>query len=230
MRQEAIMRTLVAASAAILALGLVSANTASADCYDSDCKDARARAWDKPRFEGAFGLLAGGYSVGPISGAAIGMHLDAGMRAGKLALLGEYDFLSHGQSAYEYEAPVRGVMHRLGANLRYSIAAFGGRDVPIRGDFWIEGGVGNQLVQWHGGGELSRRDLAFGAGGQMTVRVGRDKPSYVGFYYAFRGLTARDPVKNEMSPPTCAGPCDTPTGPSPWDIGAFFNFGVVFSR
>jgi hypothetical protein len=230
MRQEAIMRTLVAASAAFLALGLVAANTASADCYDSDCKDARARAWDKPRFEGAFGLLAGGYSVGPISGAAIGMHLDAGMRAGKLALLGEYDFLSHGQSAYEYEAPVRGVMHRLGANLRYSIAAFGGRDVPIRGDFWIEGGVGNQLVQWHGGGELSRRDLAFGAGGQMTVRVGRDKPSYVGFYYAFRGLTARDPVKNEMSPPTCAGPCDTPTGPSPWDVGAFFNFGVVFSR
>jgi hypothetical protein len=122
------------------------------------------------------------------------------------------------------------VMHRLGANLRYSIAAFGGRDVPIRGDFWVEGGVGNQLVQWHGGGELSRRDLAFGAGGQMTVRVGRDKPSYVGFYYAFRGLTARDPVKNEMSPPTCAGPCDTPTGPSPWDVGAFFNFGVVFSR
>jgi hypothetical protein len=230
MRQEAIMRTLVAASAAFLALGLAAANTASADCYDSDCKDARARAWDKPRFEGAFGLLAGGYSVGPISGAAIGMHLDAGMRAGKLALLGEYDFLSHGQSAYEYEAPVRGVMHRLGANLRYSIAAFGGRDVPIRGDFWVEGGVGNQLVQWHGGGELSRRDLAFGAGGQMTVRVGRDKPSYVGFYYAFRGLTARDPVKNEMSPPTCAGPCDTPTGPSPWDVGAFFNFGVVFSR
>ncbi len=222
------MRSLVAASLALCAL--TAASPAAADCYDSDCRDARAKAWEKPRFEGAFGLLAGGYSVGPVSGAAIGMHLDGGVRAGKVALLGEYDFLSHGQSSYDHEAPIRGVMHRLGANVRYSIAAFGGRDVPIRGDFWLEGGVGNQLVQWHGGGELSRRDLAFGAGGQMTVRIGRDKPNYVGFYYAFRGLAARDPAKNENVPPMCAGPCDTPTGPSPWDMGAFFNFGVVFSR
>lgn len=219
------MRTLIAASFAILAL--TTASTASAECYDSDCK---AKLWDKPRFEGAFGLLAGGYSVGDVGGAAIGMHLDGGLRSGKLALLGEYAFLSHGQSAYEYDAPIRGVMHRLGANVRYSIAAFGGRDVPIRGDIWLEGGVGNQLVQWNGGGELSRRDLAFGAGGQMTVRIGRDKPNYVGFYYAFRGLMARDPVKNDNVPPTCAGPCDMATGPSPWDIGAFFNFGIVFSR
>lgn len=222
------MRSLVAASLALSAL--TAASPAAADCYDADCRDARAKGWEKPRFEGAFGLLAGGYSVGPISGAAIGMHLDGGVRAGKVALLGEYDFLSHGQSAYDYEAPIRGLMHRLGANVRYSIAAFGGRDVPIRGDFWLEGGVGNQLVQWHGGGELSRRDLAFGAGGQMTVRIGRDKPNYVGFYYAFRGLAARDPAKNDSAPPMCAGPCDTPTGPSPWDMGAFFNFGVVFSR
>ncbi|MBZ0238449.1 MAG: hypothetical protein K8M05_39415 [Deltaproteobacteria bacterium] len=223
------MRTFVIASL-VACLAAATSSSARADCYDSDCRDARARAWERPRFEGAFGLLAGGYSVGSVGGAAIGMHLDGGLRAGKLALLGEYDFLSHGQSAYEYEAPIRGVMHRLGANLRYSIAAFGGRDVPIRGDFWLEGGVGNQLVQWHGGGELSRRDLAFGAGGQMTVRVGRDKPSFIGFYYAFRGLVARDPAKNDDAPPTCAGPCDMATGPSPWDMGAFFNFGVVFSR
>lgn len=223
------MRSLVIASLAFSALATAT-TPASADCYDSDCKDARAKAWNKPRFEGAFGLLAGGYSVGNVGGAAIGMHIDGGLRAGKAALIGEYDFLSHGQSAYEYEMPIRGVMHRLGANLRYSIASFGGREVPIRGDIWLEGGVGNQLVQWHGGGELSRRDLAFGAGGQMTVRIGRDKPNYVGFYYAFRGLMARDPLKTENVPPTCAGPCDTATGPSPWDMGAFFNFGVVFSR
>jgi hypothetical protein len=217
------MRTLIAASLLVCAV----AAHASAECYDSDCK---AKMWEKPRFEGAFGLLAGGYSVGSVGGAAIGMHLDGGMRAGKLALVGEYDFLSHGQSAYEYEAPIRGVLHRLGANVRYSIAAFGGHDVPIRGDIWLEGGVGNQLVQWNGGGELSRRDLAFGAGGQMTVRIGRDKPNYLGFYYAFRGLVAQDPEAKANIPPTCAGPCDMATGPSPYDVGAFFNFGVVFSR
>jgi hypothetical protein len=215
--------------AATLALAATTAGTASADCWDSDCKDARARAWNKPRFEGAFGLLAGGYSVGTVGGAAVGMHFDGGLRSGRLALLGEYDYLSHGQSSYDHDNPIRGDLHRLGANLRYSIAAFGGRDVPIRGDIWVEGGVGNQLVQWHGGGELSRRDLSFGAGGQMTVRVGKEKPKYVGFYYAFRGLIARDPTP-KPGPPMCAGPCDYPTGPSPWDMGAFFNFGVVFSR
>jgi hypothetical protein len=41
---------------------------------------------------------------------------------------------------------------------------------------------------------------------------------------------ARDPLKTENVPPTCAGPCDMATGPSSWDMGAFFNFGVVFSR
>lgn len=223
------MRPIALATAATLAVTLATAGPAAADCWDAECRDARARAWDRPRFEGGFGLLAGGYTVATVGGAAVGMHLDGGLRMGRLALLGEYDFLSIGQSAYEYDAPIRGNLHRLGANARYSLAAFGGRDVPIRGDFWLEGGVGNQLVQWHGGGELSRRDLAFGAGGQMTVRVGKDRPSYLGFYYAFRGLVARDPSGGKGEP-TCAGPCDMATGPSPWDLGAFFNFGIVFSR
>lgn len=214
---------------AAVAVTAVTARPAAA-CYDRECKDARARAWDKPRFEGAIGMLGGGYNVGPIGGGAIGTHFDAGVRAGRLAVLGEYAFLAHGQSSYKYDDPVRGHLHRLGATARYSLAAFGGRDIPLRGDIWVEGGVGNQLVRWHGGGELSRRDLAFGAGGQMTVRIGRDAPKYLGFYYAFRGLVARDPVAKADTPPTCAGPCDYPTGPSPWDMGAFFNFGVVFSR
>jgi len=205
------------------------ARPAAADCYDAECKDAREKAWHKPRFEGAFGMLAGGYRVSTVGGSAIGMHFDGGLRMDRLALIGEYDFLSIGQSSYDHDNPIRGNLHRLGANLRYSIAAFGGRDVPIRGDIWLEGGVGNQLVQWDGGGELSRRDLAFGVGGQMTARLGKEKPNYIGFYYAFRGLVARDPV-GKQGEPTCAGPCDMATGPSPWDMGAFFNFGVIFSR
>lgn len=224
------MRPLTLAIAATTtALAATAAPAVADSCYDTECKDAREKAWSKPRFEGAFGLLAGGYGVSTVSGAAIGMHFDAGLRMDRVALIGEYDFLSIGQSSYDHENPIRGQLHRLGANVRYSIAAFGGRDVPIRGDLWIEGGIGNQLVQWHGGGELSRRDLAFGVGGQMTARIGKDKPKYLGFYYAFRGIMARDPI-GKPGEPTCAGPCDMATGPSPYDVGAFFNFGVVFSR
>lgn len=224
------MRSASLAAAALATLTLAgTAASAAADCYDADCRDARTRAWKKPRFEGAFGMLAGGYSVADVGGSAIGMHFDAGLRMDRLALVGEYDVLSIGQSANTIEDPIRGNLHRLGANLRYSLAALAGRVVPIRGDVWVEGGVGNQLVQWHGGGELSRRDVAFGFGGQMTARLGRDKPNFIGFYYAFRGLVARDPL-DKPAEPTCAGPCDTATGPSPWDIAGFFNFGIVFSR
>ncbi len=215
----------------VLAIGALAAAAApaAADCWDDECRDARARSWSKPRFEGGFGLLAGTYRVSTVSGAAVGMHVDGGVRMGRLAILGEYAFLSIGENAYDDTDPIQGVLHRGGVNARYSVATIGGRDLPIRGDFWVEGGIGTELVQWNGGGELSRRDLAFGFGGQMTARIGKKKPSYLGFYYAFRGLVARDPFPGKQMP-TCAGPCDTPTGPSSWDTAAFFNFGVVFSR
>lgn len=222
-------RPLVLTALALGALALSTASKASADCWDDDCEDGRSKSWNKPRFEGGFGLLAGSYSVSSVHGAGVGMHVDGGVRMGRLALLGEYDFLSVGQNEYDHENPIRGVLHRAGANARYSVAAIGGRDVPIRGDFWIEGGIGSELVAWNGGGELSRRDLAYGVGGQMTARIGKHKPSYIGFYYAFRGLVARDPFPGKQMP-TCAGPCDTATGPSNWDTAAFFNFGIVFSR
>ncbi len=225
------MRTTMLVGAAALATVLITAATpAHADCYGNECKE-REKAWDRMRFEGGVGLLAGGFSVGPIDGSAIGTHLDGGVRSGRLAVLGEYDFVSIGQSEYDHDNPVRGQLHRLGVNLRYSLAAFGGRQVPIRGDIWLEGGIGDQMIRWDGGGELERRDLAFGFGGQMTVQIGRETPRYLGFYYAFRGLVARDPIEpKEPAMPTCAGPCDRATGPSAWDLGAFFNFGVVFSR
>jgi len=221
------MRPLTLAALAVAGLTAHSVTPAAADSCSGD--EECAKLWNKPRFEGAFGMLAGGYSVATVSGGAIGMHVDGGLRSGRLAILGEYDFLSIGQSSYEVTDPIRGQLHRVGANLRYSLAAFGGNRVPIRGDFWVEGGLGSQLVQWNGGGELSRRDMAFGAGGQMTVRIGKQDPNYIGFYYAFRGIAARDPGGGGGEP-TCAGPCDTATSPSPYDIGAFFNFGVVFSR
>lgn len=224
------MRTTLLVGAAALATALTTARPAAADCYGDECRE-RDKVWNQMRFEGGIGMLAGGFGVGPVSGSAIGAHLDGGVRAGRLALLGEYDFASVGESTYDDPDPVRGQLHRLGANVRYSLAAFGGRQVPIRGDIWLEGGLGSQYVRWNGGGELERRDLAFGFGGQMTAMIGKDKPTFFGFYYAFRGLLARAPADGkEPSMPTCAGPCDRPTGPSDWDVGAFFNFGLVFSR
>jgi hypothetical protein len=223
------MRNLMLVGAAALVTVLTAAaRPADAECY-SDCE--REKEWNRMRFEGGVGLLAGGFSVGTVSGAAIGTHLDGGVRAGRLAIIGEYDFVSIGESSYEVADPLRGQLHRLGVNARYSLGAFGGRSIPLRGDIWIEGGIGEQLVRWNGGGALDRRDLAFGFGGQMTVAIGREKPRYLGFYFAFRGLVARDPIEpKDPAMPTCAGPCDRPTGPSSYDMGAFFNFGIVFSR
>ncbi len=225
------MRTTLLVGVAALAAALTTYPTiARADCYGDECAE-RDKDWNRTRFEGGVGMLAGGFAVGPIGGSAIGTHVDAGVRSGRLAVLGEYSFVSIGESSYDNPDPVRGQLHRLGANLRYSLGSVGGGRVPIRGDFWLEGGLGSQLVRWNGGGELERRDLAFGFGGQMTARIGRKKAQYVGFYYAFRGLVARDPIAPKSpAMPTCAGPCDRATGPSDWDLGAFFNFGVVFSR
>lgn len=225
------MRTMMLVGAAALATALTAtARPAHADCYSDECKQREAE-WNRTRFEGGVGLLAGGFSVGPIDGSAIGTHLDGGVRSGRLAILGEYDFVSIGESSYDVEDPVRGQLHRLGVNARYSLGSFGGQSIPLRGDIWIEGGLGDQLVRWDGGGELERRDLAFGFGGQMTVAIGKEHPRYLGFYYAFRGLVARDPVEpKDPAMATCAGPCDRPTGPSAYDMGAFFNFGVVFSH
>jgi hypothetical protein len=229
---EADMKT-----AALLALAAVAAPAVAAaeavpyGYYSEPPPSAPRDPWTKPRFEGAVGALVGGYSVGPVSGTAGGMHFDAGLRMDKLYLYGEYDFLSVGQDSYEVIDPVRGFLHRLGANARYSLAAFGGHgEIPVRGDVWAEVGAGHEMIWWHEGGKLTRRDLSFGFGAQATFRIGRDKPKFIGVYYAFKGWVADAPGSKGDMDPTCAGPCDEPTGPSPYDFGLMFNFGVPFGR
>ena len=76
---------------------------------------------------------------------------------------------------------------------------------------------------------LGRKDLAFGLGAQATFRIGRDKPRYIGVYYAMKAWVASAPERKDDMP-VCAGPCDEATGPSPYDFGIFFNFGVPFGR
>lgn len=218
----------------LLAIALIAATASSAVAepyYDGYSTPPHEKdPWQKARFEGGVGALVGSQRVGTVAGSAGGMHFDAGLKLDRLYAYGEYDFLSVGQSGYDTQDPVRGFMHRFGANARYSLAAFGGHgEVPVRGDIWAEVGAGYEDVFWHEGGRLGRRDLSFGFGAQAEFRIGRDHPHYVGVYYAMKTwVGAAPPRKNDM--PTCAGPCDEATGPSPWDFGVMFNFGVPFGR
>lgn len=186
--------------------------------------------WERLRFEGGVGALIGSQRVGYVAGTAGGVHFDAGVRRNRLYPFLEYDFLSVGESSYEKENPVRGYMHRFSANLRYSLGAFGGHgDVPVRGDIWAEVGLGHQMINWHEGGRLNRKDISLGFGAQATFRIGKVRPRYVGVYYAMKASVAVSPDRKDDSP-VCAGPCDMATGPSPWDFGVYFNFGVPFGR
>jgi hypothetical protein len=181
--------------------------------------------------EGALGFLIGAMGIGPINGPAYGMQLAGGTRFDRFLLQGEYDFLSVGESSYDPNNPdpVRGLMHRIGANLRYSFVTLTKHDFPLRGDFWLEAGVGREYLRWYGGGKLTRNDVELGLGGQMTVRWGQNKHKKVGLFYALKMTGARRADAKEM-PPTCAGPCDEPTGPIPYDLGIFFDVAVVFGR
>lgn len=192
---------------------------------------APARA-DDPRFlrhvAVDFAMLVGGYEVGPIEGPAIGMHFDVGRKFGKLRLMAEYDVVSIGENSSDPDIvdPVRGMMHRYGAGARYSFARFGGRKVPIQGDFWAEVGVGRQQINWYEGGILERDDVAMGFGAQMNVLIGQyEKARIFNLYYAFR-LTIADRPEDKDPIYGCAGPCDRPTGPYRWDVGIYFHGGM----
>lgn len=185
------------------------------------------------RSDVGFGVLAGGYSVGPVSGPGVGLHIDAGWNRRAWLLYGEYDFLSIGESQQDVTEPIRGLLHRFGANVRYAFAEFGdGRDVPLQGQFWLEGGVGREIVLWDEGGRLGRNDLAIGLGAELNVVTKRDTPhpSVFGIYYAFRMTVARAPDADKVEMATCGGPCDEATLPSPYDLGLFFNAGLSWGR
>jgi len=186
-----------------------------------------------PRTEVGFGMLAGGYEVGPVGGGAVGLHLDLGRQMGPVKLYGEYDFLSIGDSASDTTDPVRGLLHRGSLMARYNVAEIGGgRYKPIQGAFWLEAGAGRQFIHWNAGGVLERDDVAAGFGGQFNFLLARDTPNprVLGFYYAFRAVIARSPDADQMQPATCGGPCDRATSPSPYDLGLFFNMGLQFGR
>ncbi len=218
------------------ALLVTAPGVARADWDSDDGSTGERNRWNDLRVEGDVGFLIGGMGIGDLGGFAGGIETSLGVRRDRLALFGSYDLLSVGDSpnssTTDASAPeaVRGYMQRVGADVRYSVGRFGGDDsATVRGDLWLAAGAGGEVIQWYDGGKLHRRDLSFGFGGQATFRVGREKKRYIGFHYALKALVAHAPgAKNQE--PTCAGPCDEPTPPVPYDMGVFFHFGVVFGR
>jgi hypothetical protein len=187
--------------------------------------------FDDPRLHVGFGMHAGGFSVGPVGGPAVGVHVDLGRQMGPLLVYGEYNLLSIGESSASEADPIRGVLHRVGAAARYHLTQFGGGTIPVKGGFWMEAGLGRQAITWDEGGILRRNDVSLGFGLQADFKIRRDeRATFIGFYYAFRASIAHGPDADKMQPPTCAGPCDEPTAPSPYDLGLFFNLGLNWGR
>jgi hypothetical protein len=121
-------------------------------------------------------------------------------------------------------------VQRIGANARYSLGKITGEDAPLRGDFWLEGGIGEQFIRWDLGGAMRRPDLSFGFGGQFAGRFGREHDHHAGIYYALKVTLARAPAEFTDRAPTCAGPCDTATRPIDIDRSFLFNVGIVFGN
>lgn len=215
----------------IAAGGVARAQTAVAT--DGAPEEAEKNPFRLGRSDFGFGLLAGGFSVGPVSGPGVGLHIDAGWNRKAWLLYGEYDFVSIGENQQDVTDPIRGLLHRFAAMGRYAFAEFGdGENVPLQGQFWVEGGVGRELIRWDEGGRLGRNDLAFGLGAELNVVTRRDTPdpNVFGIYYAFRLTVARAPDSDKIEMATCGGPCDEPTLPSPYDLGIFFNAGLSWGR
>ncbi len=221
----------------ILAAALVVSSVKTADAESYYHRRSRVKSdkfeFDTPRLNLGFGMLVGGFDVGPVGGPAVGVHFDVGRQMGPLYLFGEYNLLSIGENSSSVENPVRGMLNRFGVNARYHFVEFSDRRHKLQGAFWVEAGLGHQQVNWAEGGVLRREDVSFGFGAQFNVRIGdryKPNPKVFGFYYAFKANIARAPGADKQLPPTCGGPCDMPTPPSPNDFGLFFNFGLMWGR
>jgi hypothetical protein len=182
------------------------------------------------RNQATIGMHVGGSDIGDVSGPGVGLHTTFGRRFGTLTLLGEYSYLSVGESAYDVQHR-RGNMSRLGLTARYSVLTTGESEKSSLGaDVWVEAGGGRHRVAWHEGGTLTRNDVVLGFGVQMNVKLNRKspKPRHFGPYFAFRAHMARAPESDE--PAVCGGPCDNASAPSRNDVSIFFNVGLHWGK
>ena len=203
-----------------------------------------------------FGIAGrlGTFHTGPVYNFAAGFAFEGGVRFDRLALLGEYQLLglydpnggtstqSMGSlpvnvdaapaappppSASPRSTPT-GHAHRLGVNARYSVARFleASSGIGVRGDLFVEGGVGEELIEWAGGGYLHRADISLGTGAGIRFR---GTHHHGGYGLSVRATIAEPPAGYmPVTMPTCAGPCDAATVPHALDYSILGAFTVSF--
>ncbi len=206
-----------------------------ADCchFDRDDRDRYAR-W---RLSSGVGIRFGSFTVnGHSTGAAIPFHVDLGFRSRRTFLFGSYDVFSIHASVPAFDPLTTtarnstitqlgdgsGLVHRLGANARYTLARFGEHDGGF--DLWTEAGIGVQHVRWDAGGIWTRPDLALGLGATMLYL---GKYQHAGFSIGLRVMLA---PRNDTAgaPAMCGGPCDEATPPSRVDRSFMFDMTLPF--
>ena len=179
------------------------------------------------RTELNLGFMVGGGDVGLSKRYQRGVSLDVGRRFDDWVLLAQYAYLGVGRP----ESDATGSMTRLGLLARYSLVRthHQRRDgSPLSGDYWVEAGAGVERIAWHGGGTLTRPDIAIGVGVQLDAVIRRtsDAPSWLGPYLGFRAVIAREPDRDSEAMPTCTGVCNRDTVPSQNDTALFFVAGL----
>ena len=200
--------------------------TAAADISDPDLGTT---------MEGSVAARMGSYQLDGVDTGEICLHSSLGMRHDRLALVGAYDYCgttwpgmdtTRGGPASSRDAD--GSIHQLALFGRWYFAHLSMKpaDVWLAGDFFAEVGGGEQLLDWDGGGRLTRPDFEFGIGGHEVIHAGHTK---FGLEVALHAAIARRP-NDIVGPPTCAGPCDTPTRPSAYDHSIRFDIGIMFGR
>jgi len=198
-----------------------------------------------PHAIGSVGFELGTFHTGPVYNFAYGLALEGGVQLDKLAFLGEYAFLGLAAptptttgttgtvdlqapgSDSDYGTPT-GFVQRFGLASRYSVATgmTAQHGLGFRFDTWVEAGVGEQLLRWSGGGYLHRPDVELALGMQFDLRGTRH---HGGWFMGMRVTLASPPrMSGPTAPPTCAGPCDGPTGPLGIDRSILFVTAVDF--
>jgi len=235
----------------VVALALASiATPASAGRYHEETPEEKALDLDvlaadaAPHAQYGIGARVGTFHVGSIFDIAYGFALEGGVRMGRLQIMGDYTLLGlspfnppqkamTGTAAVTTVTPTTpnnpgGMVQRFGAFVRYSPARFidaqGG--VGVRGDIFVEAGIGEEFIDWSGGGYLHRTDVALGTGVSIQFR---GPHHHGGYFIGVKVAMASPPSGAQMqAAATCAGPCDGPSKPIGIDRAVLGMFTAIF--
>ena len=190
------------------------------------------------RWQVELGLFLGGAPIdGVPASTSPGYSLAAGLHRDRVTLLGEYTI-----AELRYRAPnpmlaaqgdtllvdTTGILHRIGVTARYAFAEqiAGAGVAKWVGELWLEGGVGEEVARWDGGGTFARPDVVFGLGMQGARRGSSRRRG--GLFVAIRvGVARRTNVDNAAA--TCSAVCTMPSQPAQWtDRSALLHVGFLF--